>query len=249
MSNAYRLNQIYAMLLRNDQASIDELAETFRVTPTTIRRDLLKLEERQLIFRSRGMAYVRGATEDTSNIFDEEKKRIAVKAAKIVSNDITLALDSGSTVGAVVQHLLNDESITVLDIITHSLPTAQLASRKFNVSIPGGAVFAKMDTMIGLEVEEFYKKINVDVAFLGSTGVYNCSGLTLSYPIQLLVKKGSANCADKRVAVLDSSKFIRRGIYVFCEWREIDVLVTVKTDENEEQLDRIAKQGVDIILA
>jgi len=129
------------------------------------------------------------------------------------------------------------------------LSTAQLAAREFNVSIPGGAIFNKMDTMIGLEVEEFYKNINVDIAFLGSTGVYNCAGLTLSYPVQLLVKKSSALCADKRIAVLDSSKFIRRGIYVFCDWSQIDILITVKTDENKEQLDRIAKHGVEIVLA
>lgn len=249
MSNSYRLDQIYAMLLRNDKASVEELAQIFRVTPTTIRRDLLILEERQLIYRSRGMAFVRGTSDNTPNIFDMEKKRIAAKAAQYVSNGTTLAMDSGTTVQAVVNHLLNDERINELDIITHSLSTAQLAAREFNVSIPGGAIFNKMDTMIGLEVEEFYKNINVDIAFLGSTGVYNCAGLTLSYPVQLLVKKSSALCADKRIAVLDSSKFIRRGIYVFCDWSQIDILITVKTDENKEQLDRIAKHGVEIVLA
>ncbi len=94
-----------------------------------------------------------------------------------------------------------------------------------------------MDTILGLEVEEFYRKINVDIAFLSSTGVHNCAGLTLSYPIQLLVKKAAAECADKRIAD------------VSCDWHDIDILVMVKTDENEAQLDRIAKQGVDIVLA
>ena len=63
------------------------------------------------------------------------------------------------------------------------------------------------------------------------------------------IKELSHESADKRIAVLDSSKFIRRGIYVFCEWQDINTLVTVKTDENESQLDRIAKLGVDIVLA
>ena len=249
MSNSYRLDQIYTTLMRKGSATVDELSERFRVTPTTIRRDLLELETRRLIYRSRGAAFIVDSNDTAPSIFAEEKKRIAAAAAKFVSNGITLSLDSGSTVREVITHLMNDERMTDLDIITHSMSAAILASKKYNVSIPGGALFKQMDTMMGLEVEEFYRKINVDIAFLGSTGVLNCSGLTLSYPIQLLVKKASAECADKRIAVLDSSKFIRRGIYVFCEWQDINTLVTVKTDENESQLDRIAKLGVDIVLA
>ena len=103
-------------------------------------------------------------------------------------------------VNAIINHLLNDDRITDLDVITHSMSTAVYASKKFNVSIPGGALFKKMDSILGLEVEEFYRKINVDIAFLGSTGVHNCAGLTLSYPIQLMVKKASAECVDKRIA-------------------------------------------------
>ncbi|MEA4897197.1 DeoR/GlpR family DNA-binding transcription regulator [Bacillota bacterium Meth-B3] len=249
LSNAYRLDQIYTILLRKGSATIEELSQSFHVTPTTIRRDLLVLEERNLIYRSRGSAHVKDSEETVAGIFDEEQKRIAATAAKFVASGTTLSLDSGRTVNAIISHLLNDDRITDLDIVTHSMSSALYAAQKYNVSIPGGALFKKMDTILGLEVEEFYRKINVDIAFLGSTGVHNCAGLTLSYPIQLTVKKASAECADKRIAVLDSSKFIRRGIYVFCDWHDIDTLVTTKTDENEAQLDRIAKQGVSIVLA
>lgn len=249
MSNAFRLDQIYTTLLRNGSATVEALASTFHVTPTTIRRDLLVLEERGLIYRSRGSAHAVDKDVTTSDTFGNEKKRIAAAAAKFVSNGSTLSLDSGTTVSAIVNHLISDERIVDVDIITHSLPTALLASKSFNVSIPGGAVFKQLDSMLGIEVEEFYRKLNVDIAFLGSTGVFNCAGLTLSYPIQLTIKKAAAECADKRIAVLDSSKFIRRGIYVFCDWHDIDTLITVKTDENEAQLNRIAQMGVDIILA
>ena len=70
----------------------------------------------------------------------------------------------------------------------------------------------------------------------------------VSYPLQLSVKKYSALCADKRIALLDSSKFSRRGIYTFCDFQDIDILITVQTKENEAQLSRIADQGVEIVL-
>lgn len=101
---------------------------------------------------------------------------------------------------------------------------------------------------MGVDVSEFYQNINTDIAFLGTTGINNCRGLTVSYPLQLSVKQKAAACASKRIAVLDSSKFIKRGIYVFCEFKDIDTLITVETDDNKQQLDHISRQGVEIVL-
>ena len=252
MSNAYRMDQIYTLLLRKGSATVTELAEQFQVTPTTIRRDLLEMEERNMIYRTRGSAFLRGSGYADSasrvNVFAEEKKRIAAAAAKFISTGMSIALDSGSTVSTLAAQLIGDESLGNIDFITHSPEIALQISKRFNVSIPGGSITPNNEFMVGVEVEEFYKKINVDISFLGSTGVFNCSGLTVSYPLQLPVKKYSALCGDKRVALLDSSKYTRRGIYVFCEFSELDTLITVETEENKPQLERIAKQGVDIIL-
>lgn len=248
MGNSYRLDQIYSILLRDKQATVEKLAENFHVTATTIRRDLLVLEEQKLIYRTRGSAFLLENGEPETNIFVEEKKRIATAAVKYVRPGMSIALDSGSTVGALVNHLVNDQSMCNLDFVTHSPVNALHISKRFNTSIPGGSLVPNSEFMVGIEVEDFYKKINVDLAFLGSTGVFNCSGLTVSYPLQLQVKRYSALCADKRIALLDSSKFSRRGIYVFCDFKDIDVLITVKTKENASQLERIENMGVEVVL-
>lgn len=248
MGNSYRLDHIYNILLQKKEATVEELADNFHVTPTTIRRDLLELEERKLIYRTRGSAFLLETGLSEANIFMDEKKRIAAAAATYVRNGMSVALDSGSTVRTVAEHLIDGRSIVNLDFVTHSPEIAMLVCKRFNVSIPGGSLTPSSEFMVGVEVEEFYKKINVDVAFLGSTGVYNCAGLTVSYPLQLQVKKYSALCADKRIALLDSSKFSRRGIYVFCEFENIDTLITVQTKENSDQLKRIADLGVELVL-
>lgn len=247
MSNSYRIDQIYSLLLRNKSATVEELSESFHVTPTTIRRDLLQLEEQKLIYRTRGSAFLLESGQSEANVFVSEKKRIAAAAAKFISPGMSIALDSGSTVGTLANHLVEDPEMYNLDFITHSPEIALQISRRFNTSIPGGSLLPNGEFMVGLEVETFYKQVNVDVAFLASTGVLNCNGLTVSYPLQLPVKKYSAMCADKRIALLDSSKFMRRGIYVFCDFNDIDTLITVKTAENTAQLERIADFGVDII--
>lgn len=248
MSNAYRLDQIYNILLKKKGATVEELSISFHVTPTTIRRDLLELEERNLIYRTRGAAFLLESRMADANIFMDEKRRIAAAAANYISNGMSIALDSGTSIMALVHHLLEDSELTNVDFITHSPKIALEVSQRFHVSLPGGALAPHNEFLVGLETEEFYKKINVDVAFLGSTGVYNCAGLTVSNPLQLTVKHNSAQCADKRIALLDSGKFSRRGIYMFCDFKDIDTLITVKTRDNEVQLDRIAGLGVDIVL-
>jgi DeoR/GlpR family transcriptional regulator of sugar metabolism len=206
------------------------------------------MEKQDLILRNRGSAQIKEVNRPSTNIYHDEKNRIAVAAAKYLESGMSVALDSGTSVGTLVDYLLTSPTVTNLQIITHCPQTALKAAQKFDVSIPGGAIIPNADYMVGLEVEDFYHKSNVDVAFLGSTGVYNCPGLTVSYPLQLSVKRCCADCADMRIALLDSSKFIRRGIYPFCDFSNLDVLITVKTDENAAQLERISNLGVEIVL-
>ena len=63
------------------------------------------------------------------------------------------------------------------------------------------------------------------------------------------VKRALLSSASKKVALVYSSQFLSRGIYTYCSFRELDTLITVRTEENAPVLDEIAKQGVEIILA
>lgn len=247
MSSTYRLDRIYSLLLRNGRATVEDLAQNFHVTPTTIRRDLLLLEERGLIYRTRGYANILN-TDDTINVFDTEKRRIAEAAMSFIQEEMTVAMDSGTTVEAICDCLVEKNSVRVLDIVTHSLKVAMRLGEYYRVSMPGGVMMSRYNALVGMDVENFYQNINVDIAFLGTTGINNCNGLTVSDPLQLEVKKRCVGCAAKRIAVANSSKYIRRGIYVFCDFSEIDTLITVKTEENAHQLEQIAKKGVDIVL-
>lgn len=252
MSNSYRQDQIYAYIVRKGSASVTELADTFQVTTTTIRRDLLGLEAQDVIYRTRGSAFLRGygygKAEVRDNLLSGEKKRIAAAAARYVKPNSSIIMDSGSSTSVLTDHLLREFPHDNLDFITHSLHHATKLSKRFNVSLPGGSLTPNTEFLIGLNVENFYQNINADIAFLGSNGVRNCNGLTISYPNQIQVKRYATLCAEKRIALLDSSKFNQRGVYVFCDFKELDVLITVETEENKAQLERIADQGVEIVL-
>lgn len=247
MKDSYRLDQIYSILLKNNSVSVNELAEDFHVTPTTIRRDLIILEEKGMIRRERGQAFLREAPV-TSDFFLDEKRRIARAAVKLVRDHMSMVLDSGTTIEKLVDRLIEEDVIKDLNIVTPSLTTALKASRHYMVSMPGGAVMSEYESIVGPYVEEFFDMVNADVAFLGSTGIQDCDGLTATYPLQIGVKQKIVRCARKKIALLDSSKFLRRGIYEFCTFKDIDAIITVETKQNKDQIDRIRKLGVEVIV-
>lgn len=248
MSNSFRLDQIYTLLLHKERLTVDELAQTFKVTPTTIRRDLLVLEERNLIHRTRGAVTLSQDPRRSTDFLLDEKKRIAAAASRFLSDTMSVILDSGTSVAAFVDYVIEGNDFDNINFITHSPQIALRVSNKYAVSLPSGCLMPRSDYIVSYDVESFYRSVNADLAVLSSTGVYDCSGLTISFPLQLNVKKNAAMCANKRIALLDSSKYYRRGIYVFCDFHDIDTLITVETEENKQQLDRISRLGTNILL-
>ena len=247
---SYRMEKIYLLLLNRKKIAVTELAEIFQVTPTTIRRDLLSMEEKGVARRTRGYALACDDTERSMelDIFVDEKMRIAEAAKTFVKNRMSLALDAGRTVQTIAEALIETSNITGLDIVTNSLPIALKLSNHFSVSMPGGTVLPQSAVLLGVDTESFFSSVNVDIAFLGTTGIDGCNGLTVSYPLHLSIKRHIVASASKTIAVLDSSKFFGRGIFTFCEFAKLDMMITVKTSENEHKLREIEKQGVELIL-
>ena len=96
-----RQDKIFSMLESRGKMSVSDLAEYFQVTETTIRRDLITMEENQQIVRRRGFAELPlqfNSGLRRRNTFQEEKQRIARKAVELINYGTTLALDSGTSV-------------------------------------------------------------------------------------------------------------------------------------------------------
>lgn len=252
MSNNSRRDQIYNFLEISGKCTVPELASRFNVTETTIRRDLIQMETQGEIIRKRGYAILPDQGHSLSvrrrNVFQEEKQRIAEKAIQICDGIHSVALDSGTTVFEMMQLMISRQSSKKLEIITCSLSMALETCKYFHTYVPGGLVFPDELSIGGSAITGYFDGITADVAFLGTTGIASTSGLTVSYLPMLDVKRALMNCATKRVALADSSKFKTRGLYTFCKYAELDTLITIKTEENARTLDEISKY-TEVILA
>lgn len=147
MLHVERRKEILNKILKEGSVKADALAKKYEVGVPTIRRDLKYLAEEYGIELTYGGAYAKESlasqTTVEMNIAQkklqnlDEKRIIAQKAAKLIKDGDTIALNSGSTVELVLDYL---EDMKSLNVITLSLNVALKAStvKGVNVFMPGG---------------------------------------------------------------------------------------------------------------
>ncbi len=97
-----------------------ELADLMQVTGVTIRKDLKLLEDKNLLFRTKGGGSIHNpyAAERTINekefINAEEKKRIAKAALSLIGVNDSISIGSGTTVFELAHYLYPNKPLTVI---------------------------------------------------------------------------------------------------------------------------------------
>lgn len=254
MGNLARHDSIVKILMQRKKISVEELAEILSVTPTTIRRDLLELEGKHQVIRPRGYAMLNEDYAATDNhfrtdLFLDEKKRIAQCALEMVNSHSSIFLDSGTTLLEFAKRLNTHTELENISIVTNALDIATALFNNPLISMPGGVLHHYSKSLFGVDTSTYFSNIHADIAFMGTNGILNCPGLTVSTPLLLDIKKNMVASANRIVALSDSSKFMRRGIYTYCPFEKIDTLITVLTPENESAVNHLQEQGVHVIFA
>lgn len=144
--------------------------------------------------------------------------------------------------------VLSDRS---LNIVTNSIDVSCILAKSDNqVICSGGLLQGKHMCFVGPEAQMFFSKIEVDIAFMGASGVRLGAGFTTSSPLQYDTKRAIMSAAKKRYVLMDSSKLHSSHLYAFADFSEIDALITntPRNDpEAEEMLHALESAGVTII--
>src|SRR3954466_7033018 len=98
--------------VRDGSGHIQELADRFRVSPSTIRRDLTALARDGHVVRTYGGAVERGVREKDSCYF-AEKEEISRAAAEVIQDGEVVVLDAGATTGRLATHLAHRDLTVV----------------------------------------------------------------------------------------------------------------------------------------
>ena len=93
-----RCQIILSLLTEEQKIDVSALAKKLQVSQVTIRKDLDELERHGIVIREHGFARLCSAENIAYRIayHYEEKRRIAVRAAELVSDGETLMIENGS---------------------------------------------------------------------------------------------------------------------------------------------------------
>src|SRR5579864_7336974 len=231
-----RHEYILQRLQETGNVAIDELCTTLGASIATIRRDLEDLERRSLLKRTRGGAVRMGplfyepfrndsSFQDRVSSFGEEKRRIGLAAAKLVSKGQMVALTGGTTTTEVVRSLKVMSDIT---IITNTVNVAmELCNRKdIEVIVTGGHLRGNWFTLVGPLATAAAEMLFSDIMFIGVDGIDAKQGLTCTNLAEAEVLRKLVQHAKVKVVVADHSKLGSVSKYLLCPTKEIDSLIT-----------------------
>jgi DeoR family transcriptional regulator, aga operon transcriptional repressor len=211
-----RRKDLLDLIMQEGSVRVRDLAARYGVGEATIRRDLKYLSEEYGVQLSYGGAYVKehhhygsiveNNIEIKRAVNYERKQIIARKAASLVKDGDTIALNAGSTVEFILDHLKGFTKINVITLCLNVLVKA--ASIPFiDVYVPGGKLRSFSGAFYGGDTEEFLRRFNVDKCFFGVLAVSIKKGITHPALEEVNSNRALLEISEKRYLTADSSKY------------------------------------------
>lgn len=232
-----RLNTIEEYILFNGNVSIEELSDHFNMSVSTIRRDLSEILQRGKVKKVYGG--VSAIAEDAfaplserAKINTNAKKKIGMLAAKLVDENSTIFLDSGSTVPCILPHISCKQSVT---IVSHSLAALTEASHyEFaNIVCLGGIYNQKTQSFYDMDSFSDISRLRLNKVFIAATGVSLEKGLSNSTYMEAEIKRYACDQGDKVILMADSTKFKTSAMISFFKFENLYAVVTDKRPPKE----------------
>ena len=231
-----RQQEIARIVEQEGRARVVEMAQRYGVSAVTIRKDLLVLERGGRVLRTHGGAIdPRGSRPELAfdvrdHLQREEKVAIGAAAAARVSDGESIVLDASTTALYVARHLKARQAAWHgLTVVTNSIRLAsELAGHPgITVLMLGGRVRWEALSVVGPLGDGFFRRVNVQKAFLGAAGFSIEAGLSDAMEEEAQIKRSMVNAAREVYAVVDHTKWGRLALATFCR---TDRLAGVFTD-------------------
>jgi len=226
-------------ILSKRMVSVDELSETFRVSPMTIRRDLNQFEKEGLVKRVSGGAVI---TDDRhkepsykvrafSN--PKQKEKIASLVEEIIEDDELIFLDIGSTCLQCAKRIVK-KNITV---VTNWIPNILELTKYSECEIinTGGIICKEELSSVGVSAFNAVGNFTFSKAILGIGGITE-DGIS-DYRIgSVEIKRRVIERAKEVIVLADHSKFGKKAPIHIASLEKVDKIIAADIDKIPEWL-------------
>lgn len=221
-----RRDEILQIIEEKGFVSLHELVEKLGASESTVRRDLEYLDGIGQIRRTRGGAAYTGESltpfEERGSQEITEKAKIGRAVADLIEPGETILLDGGTTTLEVAKSLVGKR----LQVVTNSLPIANLLSQQANIELIliGGYLYPRTGVALGPLAEANLAELNVPRVIMSAGGITE-KGLFNSNSLLVECERRMIKAAKEVWVVADSSKFGRSALTFLCDLSSVTRLI------------------------
>ena len=251
-----RLNRIIKMLQLENPTTVNKLSSLMDVSHMTIRRDLEMLKERNIVDIFHGGVVLnedkKGKKQHPYSLsyankqMNQEKKHIAVKASTFIQSHDTIIMDTGSTMEYFARSLPDCFPITVICFTLNSIVHVSKMN-KAEIIFPGGYFHENTLMFESKEGIELIKTHPANTAFISASGMSLEAGVSCSNEYEFITKTEMIKSADKKILLVDSSKFNKVESTPFAKLTDFDLIIS-DSGIPQEYKDYCETQGIDLLL-
>lgn len=229
-----RYNLIIERLQERGIVKLQELVDVLGASESTIRRDLIDLEGRQLLKRIHGGATLLNQKSQEPGMEEKtftnvhEKSIIARLAAREIEDGECIYLDAGTTTLAIIPYIEAKDVTVVTNGLSH---VEALVSKRIRSYLLGGMMKMHTKAVIGSMALQNIDNFRFDKCFLGANGVDAEMGYTTPDPEEAMIKRRAHELAAHTYVLADSSKI---GEVTFAKLLDLEdaVLITESVPEH-----------------
>lgn len=232
-----RLTRIVDLVNQNGTVSIPQLVDELGASESTVRRDLIKLDEMGLLTKVHGGA-IRISDEyvvaDQSiagrhELHMEEKRAIAAYAATLISPADFVYIDGGTTTECLVDAITETNAL----YLTNSLPHAQrLLAKGCRTLLPSGDIKPVTEVLVGAQTVNAIRRYHFTIGFWGTNGAGLETGFTTPECSEAAVKQISIEHTVEPYVLADSSKFSKISLITFADFDDATVITDRLSDSD-----------------
>lgn len=226
-----RLAKILQMVEEKRVVTVMELSEALKISESTIRRDLITLDNNRKLRKVHG-----GATAINGNFtaadFDvhlredhhrNEKQAIGKFSAGLIERNDFVYIDAGTTTEAMVDFINETGAVYV----TNGMVIAtKLVKKGCRTIIVGGEIKPITDAVVGSEALNCLGKYNFSKGFFGTNGIDVKAGYSTPDPTEAQVKREAFSRCKVAYVLADPSKFNLTAPVTFGNLEQGEIITT-----------------------
>lgn len=231
MYSSKRDQEIMKLLEQNNYVTVDFLAEKIHISPSSIRRDLQRLELKGLIVRSYGGAELKSSVNKQIPFYlrshqnAQEKAGVAHRAAELVKSGDVIFLDSSTSTYFMLEYLKNIKDLTV---ITNSLASMSVCSEySINSYLTGGKLNPEnRSCFVGAHTENMINAFHADFCFFSVQSVTTDGCLYDCFENEIVPRRLMMKNSEKCVFLCDHSKVNHFSAHKLCDISSVDYIIS-----------------------